>query len=96
MSIPFTQYLLPDGHCVDTSIDMPAEIEELAQKFIIAGGRFEAEILTTGHVSITAAYEIDGELQDIAIKVAVNGPPVVEAVEYVVRQAVKWLEENKK
>lgn len=94
MSIPFTQYLRPNGERRPTEIDMPDEIEALAHKFIEAGGSFECEELTTGHVSLTAVHMVDDEPQDIAIKVCANGPPVIDAVEYVVRQADKWLREG--
>jgi hypothetical protein len=61
MSIPFTQYVLPYGRrkAVEFESSSPA-IEALGQLFIAAGGRFEAEILSTGHVSLTAVGWQDG------------------------------------
>lgn len=91
MSIPFTQYLRPNGRQRAIEIDMPVEIEELAQRFIEAGGSYEAEILTTGDVSLTASFPVDGEPEDIAIALAPNGPGIDDAVESVVRDSVKWL-----
>lgn len=54
MSIPFTQFLRPDGRQRATSIDRPAEVEGLAQHLRKVGVRFEVEELTTGEVSLEA------------------------------------------
>jgi len=54
MTIPFTQYHLPNGRRTQEEFETDsASIEYLAHKIIEAGGRFEAEILTTGEVSVT-------------------------------------------
>jgi len=91
MSIPFTQFLRPNGRRRPTEIDMPSEIEDLAKSFIEAGGWFECEELTTGHASLTACWKDDQEgSKDIAIEVVENGPPVVEAVERLVRKAAAY------
>ncbi len=92
MSIPFTQYLRPDGRKRATAIDMPADVEALAHAFIERSGWFEVEELTTGDASLTACHLVDGEPQDIAIRVVENGPPVVSAVDALVREAVGWHE----
>lgn len=89
--IPFTQYLRPDGRKRPASIEMPQEIADLAFKFIEAGGWFEVEELTTGHASLTACHIVDDEPQDIAIRVVENGPPVVPAVEALVREAARLM-----
>lgn len=93
--ISFTQYMRPDGRKVPVSIEMPDEIEALAHVFIESGGWFEVEHLTTGHASLTACHIVDGEPDDIAIRVVQNGPPVVQAVEELVREAVSWRPESK-
>ena len=67
MSIPFTQYLLPNGQRRAQQIDRPADIESLAEKFIASGGRYECEVLTTGHVSFTAVKEIDPDDVETAV-----------------------------
>ena len=91
MPIPFTQYIMPDGHKAPRTIERPPEIEDKAQAVIAAGGAFEMEMLNVPeglpNVSITCAYDGD----DIAIKLAVNGPPVVEAVDAVIEEAHKIL-----
>lgn len=90
LGIPFTQYLRPDGEKRPTAIDMPEDIEALAFAFIERGGWFEVEELTSGHASLTACHIVDGEPQDIAIRVVENGPPVVPAVEALMREAAAW------
>lgn len=89
--IPFTQYLRPDGRPSDEGIEMSAEIEALAQRFIAAGGRYEAEVLREGTVSLTAVHD-DAEEKDIAIELCPNGPEVDAAVEKLVRKSIAWLD----
>jgi uncharacterized protein with GYD domain len=88
MSIPFTQYMMPDGRRVPVSIERPKDVEAIAQRFIDAGGRFECEMLSTGEISLTAVCEIDGEEQDACIELCGNGPAVPEAVDRLVRAAI--------
>jgi hypothetical protein len=92
VSIPFTQYMRPDGRKVKVSIERPAEIEALAKRFIEAGGWFDAEHLTTGHVSLTAGFVIDDESDEIAIRVVENGQSVLGAVDELVRETARFLE----
>ncbi len=90
IGIPFTQYLRPDGRQKPVNIEMPDDIEELAFRFIARGGWFEVEHLSTGHASLTACQIVDGEPDDIAIRVVENGPAVVPAVAALVREAAEW------
>jgi hypothetical protein len=83
MTIPFTQYLLPNGRKRDAEINRPAEVEEIAQRFIASGGRYECEVLRTGHVSLTAVKNDD----DVEIVVCANGPGVGEKVDELVRKS---------
>jgi len=85
--IPFTQYLRPDGRKKMISIERPPEIEALAQSFLDRGGWFEAEVLTTGHVSLTACFNMPDGDNDIEIELAQNGPGVEAAVDRLVRKA---------
>lgn len=87
MSIPFTQYVLPNGRRRDEQIERSADIEAIAQRFIDSGGRYECEVLTTGHVSLTAVKEVDGEPQDVEIIVCANGPHIPEKVDDLVRRS---------
>jgi hypothetical protein len=90
--IAFTQYLRPDGCAKAIEIGMPPPIEHLAFTFINAGGRYEAEVLRTGHISLTAVFEVAGEDQDIAIEICANNAAVVSAVEAVVRKSIAFLD----
>lgn len=93
MSIAFTQYLLPDGRKRRTEIDMSEEIEVLARRFISAGGWYESEMLgDLKTISLTACWNREDGDNDIAIRVVENGPPVVEAVEQIVRESIAFLD----
>lgn len=92
MTIPFTQYLLPDGRKRPISIDRPQDVEDMAAEFIEAGGWFEAEMLTTGKVSLTACMIVDDEPDDVEIVLTDNGPGIEEAVDKLVRAAVKHVQ----
>lgn len=94
MGIEFTEYVLPRGRSRMQWIDRPEEIERLAQEFIDSGGRYECEILTTGHVSLTAVHKVDGEDQDIAIEVCGNGQEVPDRVDRLVRKSVEFVKER--
>lgn len=91
MSIPFTQYLLPNGRRRDEAIERPAEIETIANRFIKSGGRYECEVLTTGHVSLTAVKEVDGEDQDVEIVVCSNDATIPEKVDELVRRSASYI-----
>lgn len=52
MSIPFTQFMLPNGRRVQVSVDRSSEVEEKAQKLISEGFAFEVEILRNGVVNM--------------------------------------------
>jgi len=83
MSIPFTQYLLPDGRQKPIEIDIDAETEKKAQALIAQGCHFDAEILRTGAVSFTC--ERGDKL--ISIEISFNGPEVEQAVVKLVNEA---------
>jgi hypothetical protein len=92
MTISFTQYLRPDGRRRDVEVDRSSEIEAAAaaERFVAAGGRYECEVLTTGHASLTAVHAVDGEDRDIAI-VLCDQPSVPERVDELVRRSIAWL-----
>lgn len=88
MSIHFTQFLRPNGRQVQKEIDMPQEVEELAQILIKAGCRFEIEELSTGMINMECMVDdvcVAGELSP-------NGPEVPKAVESLVRKAYARLD----
>lgn len=90
MAIPFTQYLMPNGRIRPITINRPPEVEKLAQQVIDSGGVFEAEMLSTGEISLTCLYDE----QDIAIEVCVNGPPVEAAVDQMIKDAFDKVVKN--
>jgi len=92
--ITFTQYLLPDGQKQEVTVERPPEIEALAKRFVDAGGRYEAEILTTGQVSLTAVYSVDGEPQDVIIKIGANGHGLLDMTDDLIRRSVDYLDGN--
>ena len=83
MTIPFTQYLRPNGLKVPMFIHCRANVEEKAHQIIKNGYHFECEVLTTGEVSLTITNDEDG---DVAIKVVPNGPEVPIAVESLIKE----------
>jgi len=93
--IPFTHYTLPHGRRIEESFKCDnAETLALAHKIINRGGRFTVELLRTGHASLAVEAEVEGEgSQDIACVVCKNGPPLVAAIDELVREAWKWMEE---
>lgn len=96
MSIPFTQFLLPYGERRPRTFDASPEVEALADQLIAAGYRFECEILRTGQVNLDCCGPaLGGDTGDapLAMEICDNGPPVVGAVERVVREAhAAWME----
>jgi hypothetical protein len=92
MSIPFTQFLRPNGvprPIVFETTPEQAEVEANALRIIEAGYRFEAEELSTGDISMTiAGPDEQGEEVDVAIEVVPNGSAVVPAVERLVAKGV--------
>ena len=95
MSIPFTQYMLPNGRKVQTETNMPIEVEIAARAFIDLGGWFESEMLSDYKtVSLTACWNFDDGPNDIAIRVVENGPKVIEAISSLVTEALEYAKKN--
>lgn len=82
-SIPFTQYLRPNGRRAAVSIEVAPDVATKAHSIIARGLSFECEVLSTGQVSLTIT---DPEEGDLDIRVVTNGPGVREAVEDLVRR----------
>jgi hypothetical protein len=87
MTIPFTQYLRPDGRKRAVEIDRSPEIEAMANEFLAEGGYFECEELRTGHASLTACHP---DSDEVAIELVMNGPGVPEAIDRLVIKARAW------
>jgi hypothetical protein len=89
MTIPFTQYLRPDGRQRPVWIERPAEIVALADQLRQAGYHFDIEELTTGAISMTV--ETTGDDEPLAHELCPNGPAVPDAVDRLIRTAVAAL-----
>ena len=76
VTVPVMQFLRPDGTERAATTKLPAEFADVIAQLHNAGCRFEAEMLTTGEVSITIA---DME-RDLDIEVVPNGPEVQAAM----------------
>jgi len=86
--VPFTQYLLPNGRKREVTMDVDKATCEAATKLIADGVHFDAEILTTGEVSLTAENDSLDE-PVLATAVVKNGPGMREAVCKLVADAAK-------
>jgi len=91
--IRFTVYHLPNGQKTQETFSPSSEpIAELGRRIMAAGGEFEAEILTTGQVSLTVAAFEDGEKLDIASIICRNEYGfVARAIELLVAKAAARL-----
>lgn len=85
MSIPFTQYLRPNGRREAVTIDMHTTIEEQAQELISAGYVFEIEELMNRVIHMDCSRPQDA--MPVALELCENGPPVVQAVQDLVLEA---------
>lgn len=84
MAIEFTQYILPYGRKETVKTIRPEPIEAMARDIIAAGYKFEAEILTTGQVSVT--IEPIGEEFNAAIRVTHNDERLLTAIDDMITQ----------
>lgn len=78
MDVFLTQYLLPDGRKRETHITLPDEAERPYIEMLGYSCRLEAEILSTGEVSVTV-FHVEEEI-DLDIEVVPNGPEVQDAL----------------
>lgn len=83
MSIQFTQYLMPKGERTTVSIERPREIETKANAMKVKNYKFDIEVLSNGHVSMT----IENDDGPIAHRICVNGPLVPVNVDDMVNEA---------
>ena len=89
MSIPFTQFLMPDGREKPVTIDRPSGVEAKARALIEAGFRFEIEMLQTGEISMEIC-DSEGETV-LGAEVCGNGPQVPVAIDKMIEDATKQL-----
>jgi hypothetical protein len=96
VSIPFTQYLMPDGRTRAVSISRPPEVEAAALRLQTAGALFECEMLTTGEISFSVEQTDDeGETAVLASAICPNGPEVLLAVDQIVAEATRLVATRK-
>lgn len=81
-AIRFTEYVLPRGEKRDMHVKRPFAITQKAKHILGLGYKFEAEILTTGQVSLTIA----GKNTDVGIVICRNGPEVLDAVDRLIME----------
>lgn len=81
-AIRFTEYVLPRGEKRDMHVKRPFAITQKAKHILGLGYKFEAEILTTGQVSLTIA----GKNTDVGIEICNNGPEVLDAVDRLIME----------
>ena len=85
-SIPFTQYLRPNGQRRACTIDMEDQsLHDKAEVLLEADWHFDIEELMGGMISMTC--ERDTDAGEFFIQVCQNGPPVVAAVRVLVEEA---------
>jgi hypothetical protein len=87
MSIPFTQFLRPDGRMRPVEFDGSPETERKAKYLILCNCRFEIEELKGGMVNMDCIYTTEDE--QLACELIINGPGVPSAVESLVDRAYK-------
>lgn len=89
----FTQFLMPDGRRKLVTVARSAEIEVEAARLEGLGVRFEIEVLTTSEISMTAEIDTDNEDENpvLAMEIVENGPPVLDAVDRLVRAASTYM-----
>ena len=83
LPVKFIQYLRPHGRRIEITISLPESVALDARDLMARGYALEAEVLTTGMVSMTVS---DGET-DIAGELVENGPGVQEAVVQLIQRA---------
>lgn len=76
-AIRFTEFVLPRGEKRNMFVKRPFAITQKAKHILALGYRFEAEVLTTGQISLT----ITSDICDVCIQICNNGPEVLEAVD---------------
>lgn len=80
-----TQFLRPDGRQKKFTVEMPDELHEPYVDMVNSGCRLEAEVISTGEVSVT----VTSDEADVDIRVTRNDDSVVTALKEML-QAQKW------
>lgn len=89
MSIPFTQFLRPDGTQREMLIDRPADIERKARYIVECGLKFQIETLNTGGVYMECYNPISDTT--VTNHICENDERVLCGVDRLINQAYSWL-----
>lgn len=81
--VEFTEYR-PNGRQEQQHLELPDDVAAIAKQIAANGFRFEAEMLMTGHVSLTIADPVIEE--DVAIELFRNGPEIHARAEKMIRE----------
>lgn len=94
MIVPFTQYLRPNGQRKDGGFEVSDEVGAIARELLEAGVHFDAEVLSSGELSLTAELDRLEEYPVLSIKVFAQESPeqVTAMVEFLIRDAAQMLE----
>ena len=85
ISIPFTQYHLPNGRRTQESFTgAPASLKPKVDEILAQGLNFTAEILRNGYISLCIANDAKGE--DYDCRVVPNGLEVPKAIESMIEK----------
>ena len=90
MEVKVKQYLMPNGRVRECTTKISDNVKDLYEEMLQSGCWFEAEMLTTGEISVTIS---DGE-EDIDIRVINNGPEVQNALVEMLKGAL-WRDVEK-
>jgi hypothetical protein len=94
MSVPFTQFVRPDAHQRQISIDVSVDAQKKANVLLKAGCTFDAELLTMqshiGDDEVTfACMSADGETC-MGIQICRNGHGNRDAIERMIDEAYEY------
>lgn len=84
------QYYRPGGWPEQTGTRLPREAEPGYRDMVACGCRFEAEVLTTGEVSVTI-FNIKDEI-DVDVSLTGNGPAIQAGMVDMIKRQL-WKEE---
>lgn len=95
MRLNFTQYLRPNGIPRQVHVEVSNSFQNIISELIVAGARFEAEVLQNGNVSFTVEMiDDEGEEITLASELTENNEKVLEAVDRLIKTAHKNLLEH--
>lgn len=91
MSVAFIRGF-PNGRFTATRIEREPDVEDIAERFIKAGGMYFIEILPGGDVNMSAVtVNPDNSHTEVAEARCANGPELPAAVDRLVRKSAEAL-----